>query len=124
CHRRPRLVVAAVNRRVVAIGGAGVVIVAAARVMAPGAPALYDGVFLNPPPYHYASPPPALASSNVLPDIAETDVPLVDGVNALKSVETGDRQVSVVFSANTFHLPGHTSVHIRVFATATLPAPP
>lgn len=103
---------------------AGLVLVAAVRLLAPAAPPLYDGIQLPVEPYHYASPPPSLASSNKPAAGGEDTVPIQGGANTLKTVETQDKQVIAFFSKGIIPAGSATSMKVSIQPIRDLPPPP
>jgi hypothetical protein len=103
---------------------AGLLLVAAWRVLVPAAPPLYDGIGLPVEPYHYVSPPPALASSNKAAKGGEDVVPVQAGTNGLKTVQTQDKQVIAFFSKGIIPAAGANSIRVTIQPVSDLPAPP
>ena len=111
------------TRRVGALVVVGVAMVLAARWAVPGAPALYDGIGPVLAPYQYCDPPPDLKSSNKPPTGGSGDLPAVNGVSKLGTVETGDKQVVAFFAQGVFKISSG-SVHITIDPVCTSPPPP
>jgi hypothetical protein len=102
----------------------GMAVVVAVRWVIPEAPALYDGIGPALEPYRYCDPPPDLRSTNKPPTGGSGDLPAVNGVNKLGTVETSDRQVVAFFAQGVFKLSSG-SVHITIDPVCTsLPPPP
>jgi hypothetical protein len=110
-------------RRLGALALLGLAIVLAARWIAPEAPALYDGFGTPAPPYQYCNPPPDLKSTNKPPTGGSGDLPIVNGLTKIGTVETEDKQVVAFFAQGVFKLQTG-SVHITVDPVCTSPPPP
>jgi hypothetical protein len=110
-------------RRLGALALLGLAIVVAARWSAPDAPALYDGFGTSVPPYQYCDPPPNLKSSNKPPTGGSGDLPAVNGVSKLGTIETEDKQVVAFFAQGVFKVPTG-SVHVTIEPICSSPPPP
>jgi hypothetical protein len=74
-------------------------------------------------PYQYCDPPPDLNSSNKPPTGGSGDLPAVNGMSKLGTVETGDKQVVGFFAQGVFKISSG-SVHITIEPVCTSPPPP
>lgn len=113
------------RRRLLAVAGLGALIVVLARVVAPQAPALYDGISIAPEPFRYCSPPPDLASTNKPPASGQGDLLVENGANKLATVQTDDKQVLAFFPAGAFTGGSAAKITIRISPEcASPPSPP
>jgi hypothetical protein len=102
-----------------------VILVGAARLLLPASPPLYDQVTLPTPPYHYVSPPPDLATTNQQPSGGELTLKVVDGVNAIGTLQTGDKQAVAVFPKGALSVSGGaTQIRVSITPDTTPPPPP
>lgn len=107
-----------------AIAALGALTVVLARLVSPAAPALYDGIFVQPPPYRWVSPPPDLASTNKAPTGGEGDIPVADGASKPATVKTDDGQALVFFAQGNLLAAGATAIHVAITPMSTPPPPP
>ncbi|MDP9326398.1 MAG: hypothetical protein M3O87_07685 [Candidatus Dormibacteraeota bacterium] len=110
------------RRRLLALAGIGALIVALARVVAPQAPPLYDGITIAPEPFRYCSPPPDLASTNKPPASGQGDLAVENGASKLATVQTDDKQVLAFFPAGAF--TGVTAAKITIKISPECASPP
>lgn len=116
--------VAAISRRgLVAVGLLGVTLLVGARLVAPYAPPIYDGISVAPEPYRYVSPPPDLASTNKPPLPGKGDLQVDNAGNKLATVQTDDKQVLAFFPQGAIQAPG-PKVTIAITPESTPPPPP
>ncbi|GAC1574811.1 MAG: hypothetical protein NVS3B24_02440 [Candidatus Dormibacteria bacterium] len=109
--------------RLLAVGG--LLLVAAARVAVPAAPAMYEGSIGPTEPYHYCSPPPGLASTNKQPTPGSGDLGLAGDGNQLGSHSTGDNQVLTFFPKGSLKAAGAARFHVAITPNCSAPpAPP
>ncbi|MGB2940693.1 MAG: hypothetical protein WBD38_10405 [Candidatus Dormiibacterota bacterium] len=113
------------RRQLLALAGLGALVVALARVVAPGAPPLYDGITIAPEPFRYCSPPADLASTNKPPASGQGDLAADNGGTKLATVQTDDKQVLAFFPAGAFSNVSAAKITIKISPECTSPpAPP
>jgi len=104
---------------------AGLLVIGAARLAIPTAPAMYEGSIGPIEPYHYCTPPANLASSNKQPTAGAGDLLGSGDSNQLGSHSTSDNQVLTFFPKASLKAPGAARFHVSVAPTCTdPPAPP
>ena len=103
---------------------AGLLIIAAARLAIPAAPAMYEGPIGPTEPYHYCAPPANLASTNKQPTAGAGDLLAAGDSNQLGSHSTSDNQVLTFFPKASLKAPGATRFHVGVAPACTNPPTP
>ena len=103
---------------------AGLLLVAAARLAVPGAPAMYEGPILPTEPYHYCNPPSNLAASNKQPSEGGGSLQVSGSSNQLGSQSTGDNQVLTFFPKGAVQAAGATGYKVTLKPNCAPPAPP
>lgn len=91
---------------------AGVALVAAARLAAPLAPPLYDGITTPVEPYHYISPPADLAANNKPALGGTSTLQPADGETPNATVQTDDKQALAFFPKGAFKATAPVTVTI------------
>jgi hypothetical protein len=106
-------------------GLVGVLVIAAARLAIPTAPAMYEGPIGPTEPFHYCDPPANLASTNKQPGAGAGDLLAAGEVNQLGSHSTTDNQVLTFFPKGSLKAPGATRYHVAITPRCSgAPAPP
>ena len=103
---------------------AGLLLLLAARVAIPTAPAMYEGPILPTEPYHYCSPPANLARDNKQPSAGGGMLQASGGTNQLGSQATGDNQVLTFVPKGALQAPGATSYKVTLRPDCQPPAAP
>jgi len=104
---------------------AGICATATLHFVAPSLPDIYDG--LPPPegPYHYESPPPALASSNQPALSGMLTLSVQGGQVRAAGVQTDDGQAAIFFDAGTLKVPPTAqNITIRIEPLQSTPPQP
>jgi hypothetical protein len=101
-----------------------VLLIALARLMAPAAPPIYDGIVPPAPPYHYQSPPADLSSGNVQPSAGSKTLAAPNGANEVGTAETADQQLVVYFNQGVLVSSGATSIVVKLQPASDPPPPP
>ena len=96
----------------------------AARIAVPTAPAMYEGPILPTEPYHYCNPPANLARDNKQPSAGGGSLPAAGNANQLGSQATGDNQVLTFFPKGALQAPGATSYKVTLRPNCQPPAAP
>ena len=99
-------------------------LVAAARVAVPAAPAMYEGPILPTEPYHYCNPPANLAAGNKQPSDGGGTLQVSGSSNQLGSHATGDNQVLTFFPKGALQAAGATSFKVSLKPNCQPPPPP
>lgn len=104
---------------------AGLLVVGAARLAIPAAPAMFEGPIGPTEPYHYCTPPANLASTNKAPGSGAGDLLGSGDSNQLGSHSTADNQVLTFFPKGSLKAPGAARFHVAVTPTCSnVPEPP
>ena len=103
---------------------AGLLLVAAARITVPAAPAMYEGPILPTEPYHYCNPPVGLTRDNKKPALGGGTLQVSGNSNQLGSHATGDNQVLTFFPKGALQAAGATSYKVTLQPNCQPPAPP
>jgi len=103
---------------------AGLLVIAAARLAIPAAPAMYEGPIGPTEPYHYCTPPANLASTNKQPTAGAGDLLAVGDANQLGSHSTSDNQVLTFFPKASLKAPGAARFHVGVAPVCANPPTP
>ncbi|MHB8508509.1 MAG: hypothetical protein ACYDGR_07650 [Candidatus Dormibacteria bacterium] len=99
-------------------------LIAAARVAIPAAPAMYEGFNPVAPPYRYCNPPSNLASTNQRPNGGGGDMQTSGDTNQLGTFNTGDKQALAFFSKGSLKAPGATRFHVSITPECNNPVSP